>query len=264
MAVPTLLHVTQVAPYRDGPAGVHGVLDQSAAAVAELAESAGLVPRRVHDVRELDVADLAAARAVSLFTIGETPWSPEQRAALTEGLRSGRTALVAIHSATDACYGWDGYGSLVGARFDGHPWTQTVTLDVTDRSHPAVAHLGPTWRWHDEVYRFRDLRPDARVLLAAGGDPPRARARDQQADMLGDRPERQGREHGHGQEEDRDQLPPGIGVHDAEARDHAEDCPQQHHDNQVVVVGQGHLGGLRRRDLRVPNLCRPPEPASRR
>jgi type 1 glutamine amidotransferase len=167
MAAPTLLHVTQVAPYRDGPAGVHGVLDQSAAAVAELAESAGLAPRRVTDVRELDPSELAAARAVSLFTIGETPWSPDQRSALVDGVRSGRTALVAIHSSTDACYGWDGYGSLVGARFDGHPWTQVVTLDVLEPDHPAVAHLGLTWRWRDEIYRFRDLRPDARVLLAA-------------------------------------------------------------------------------------------------
>ena len=167
MAAPTLLHVTQVAPYRDGPAGVHGVLDQSAAAVAELAGSAGLAARRVTDVRDLDADDLAAARVVSLFTIGETPWSPSQRAALVDGVRTGSTALVAIHSATDACYGWEAYGSLVGARFDGHPWTRTVTLDVADRAHPAVAHLGPTWRWHDEIYRFRDLRPDARVLLAA-------------------------------------------------------------------------------------------------
>jgi hypothetical protein len=30
-----------------------------------------------------------------------------------------------------------------------------------------VAHLGPTWPWRDEVYQFRELRPDARVLLAA-------------------------------------------------------------------------------------------------
>jgi type 1 glutamine amidotransferase len=40
-----------------------------------------------------------------------------------------------------------------------------VELTVTDRSHPATAHLGEQWRWHDEVYQFRDLRPDARVLL---------------------------------------------------------------------------------------------------
>ncbi len=167
MASPALLHVTQVAPYRDGPAGVHGVLDQSAVAVAELAESAGLGCTRVTDVRTLDPAGLAAARVVALFTIGETPWSPALRSVLLDGVRSGRTSVVAIHSATDSCYGWDEYGRLVGARFDGHPWTQTCTLDVVDPGHPAVAHLGPTWRWHDEVYRFRDLRTDARVLLAA-------------------------------------------------------------------------------------------------
>ena len=183
MAPPSLLYVTQVAPYRDGPAGVHGVLDQSATAVAQLADRAGLEAHRVTDVRALGRDDLAAARVVALFTIGETPWSPAQRTELLGAVRSGRTALVAIHSATDACYGWDEYGTLVGARFDGHPWTRTCTLDVVDPSHPAVAHLGTTWEWHDEVYRFRDLRADARVLLAArpaelgpaegvGGPPP--------------------------------------------------------------------------------------------
>ena len=163
----TLLYVTQVAPYRDGPAGVHGVLDQSAMAVFELAGLAGLAPRRVGDVGQLDPSELAAARVVGLFTIGETPWSDEQRAALLDGVRSGRMAVVAIHAATDSCYSWDEYGSLVGARFDGHPWTQEVTLDVVETDHPATRHLGPTWRWRDEVYQFRDLRPDARILLRA-------------------------------------------------------------------------------------------------
>jgi type 1 glutamine amidotransferase len=160
-----LLFVTQVAPYRDGPAGVHGVLDQAARGVNEIAELAGLRARRVDDVRELEVSDLADARAVALFTIGETPWSTGQRAALLDGVRAGRVAVVAIHSATDSCYGWDEYGQLVGARFDGHPWTREVLLDVVDPDHPATAHLGATWRWRDEVYQFRDLRPDARVLL---------------------------------------------------------------------------------------------------
>jgi type 1 glutamine amidotransferase len=165
IARPSLLYVTQVSPYLDGPAGVHGVLPQSAIAVAELADAAGLAYRPVPDVRDLDAADLAAARVVALFTIGETPWSAPQRAALLEGLSAGRTAVVAIHAATDSCYGWVDYGRLVGARFNGHPWTTEVTLEVVEPGHPATTHLGPTWRWHDEVYQFRDLRPDARVLL---------------------------------------------------------------------------------------------------
>ena len=166
----TLLYVTQVAPYQNGPAGAHGVLEQSALAVYELADLAGLTPRRVSDVRQVSAADLAAARAVGLFTIGETPWSDLQRAVLLDGVRSGRTAVVAIHAATDSCYAWEDYGQLVGARFDGHPWTQDVTLDVVDQDHPATRHLGPSWPWRDEVYMFRDLRPDARVLLRARPD----------------------------------------------------------------------------------------------
>lgn len=160
-----LLFVTQVAPYRDGPAGVHGVLDQAAVGVAQVAELHGLTPQRVDDVRTIEVAALRDARALALFTIGETPWSAEQKAAIVDGLRAGRLSVVSIHSATDSCYTWDDYGALVGARFDGHPWTQTFTADVLDSSHPACAHLGAEWRWHDEVYQFRDLRPDAHVLL---------------------------------------------------------------------------------------------------
>jgi type 1 glutamine amidotransferase len=160
-----MIYVTQVAPYRDGPAGVHGVLGQSATAMAELAEGAGLAYRHVRDVRDLDVEEMVRARVVALFTIGETPWDDVQRAALLDGVRTGRTRLLAIHAATDSCYSWDDYGLLVGARFNGHPWTQDFILDVCDPAHPAVAHLGTTWAWHDEVYQFRDLRPDARVLL---------------------------------------------------------------------------------------------------
>jgi type 1 glutamine amidotransferase len=178
----SLLFVTQVAPYADGPAGVHGVLDQAAVAVAQLAELQGLEPHRVDDVRTLPEAAIRNARTLALFTIGETPWSTSQQAVIVDRVRSGALSILAIHSATDSCHGWDDYGTLVGARFDGHPWTQTFTADVLDSSHPACAHLGAAWQWHDEVYQFRDLRPDARVLLrvrhgdldlaAAGARPP--------------------------------------------------------------------------------------------
>jgi hypothetical protein len=70
-----LLYVTQVAPYRDGPAGAHSVLEQSATAMAELAERAGLRYERARDVRSLDTDALERAAVVALFTIGETPWS---------------------------------------------------------------------------------------------------------------------------------------------------------------------------------------------
>jgi type 1 glutamine amidotransferase len=160
-----LLFVTQVAPYRDGPAGVHGVLEQAAVAIAQLAELHELGSERVDDVRSLDDDEIDRARVLALFTIGETPWSTEQQARITDRVRTGTLSVVAIHSAIDSCYAWDDYGALVGARFDGHPWTQTFTADVLDPAHPACRHLGAEWTWHDEVYQFRDLRPDAHVLL---------------------------------------------------------------------------------------------------
>jgi type 1 glutamine amidotransferase len=166
----TLLYVTQVAPYGDGPAGAHSVLEQSATAVAELADAAGLRYERCMDVRLLDGDALSRAAIVGLFTIGETPWSATQRSSLIGRLRAGQLGVVAIHSATDSCYEWGDYGRLVGARFNGHPWTQSFTLDVLEPDHPALAHLGATWEWHDEVYQFRDLRPDARVLLRVRED----------------------------------------------------------------------------------------------
>src|SRR5690242_19050513 len=143
-----LLYVTQVAPYHDGPAGAHSVLEQSATAMGELAEHAGLRYARCTDVRTLDADALDRARVVALFTIGETPWSDAQRAALLDGLRAGRLSVVAVHSATDSRYGWDDYGRIVGARFNGHPWMQSFTVDVVERDHPALRHLGSTWRWH--------------------------------------------------------------------------------------------------------------------
>jgi uncharacterized protein len=160
-----MLIVTQVAPYGDGPAGVHGVLAQATTALCQLAEQAGLSPVVVHDVRDASHDQLGSARVLALFTIGETPFSAPQKEALEGAWRNGGLGVLGVHSATDACHAWPEYGSIIGARFDGHPWTQDFVVDVVDRDHPATAHLDGTWTWHDEIYLFRSLRPDARVLL---------------------------------------------------------------------------------------------------
>src|ERR1700704_5177989 len=89
-----LLFVTQVAPYRDGPAGVHGVLAQAAVGVGQVAELHGLAARRVEGVRPIDAAALRETRALALFTIGETPWNAEQRAAILDRVRTGTLAIL--------------------------------------------------------------------------------------------------------------------------------------------------------------------------
>lgn len=167
----TMLVVTQVAPYGaagphgPGPAGVHGVLPQAATALAELGTMSGLEPRVVADVADVELSQLSGARVLALFTIGETPFSDEQRQAVGAAWRAGSLRMLGVHSATDACHGWEDYGRLLGARFDGHPWTQPFDVLVADHAHPATRALGERWPWRDEVYIFRDLRPDSRVLL---------------------------------------------------------------------------------------------------
>jgi len=167
-----LLYVTEVAPYeREGPAGVprlggvHRVLDQSATALAQMADLAGLNFLHSKDVRSLPPDVFDACRVLALFTIGETPWSQGQRRQLLERVRAGRTHILAIHSTTDSCHHWEEFGQLVGARFDGHPWTQVLTIEVADPDHPATCRLPTPWLLEDEIYLFRALRPDARVLL---------------------------------------------------------------------------------------------------
>jgi type 1 glutamine amidotransferase len=160
-----MLIVTQVAPYVDGPAGVHGTLPQAVTALSQLADLAGLDPVPVDDVRDVSPDELEASRVLALFTIGETPWSDPQKEAAFAAWQSGRLRVLGVHSATDASHTWPEYGRFVGGRFDGHPWTQDFAIEVVDHDHPATAHLGPTWGWRDEVYLFRDLQPDAHVLL---------------------------------------------------------------------------------------------------
>ena len=81
-----MLIVTQVAPYADGPAGVHGVLGQAATGLGELAGLAELTPTVVSDVRDVSADDLAHARVLALFTIGETPWSADAEGGRAQGL----------------------------------------------------------------------------------------------------------------------------------------------------------------------------------
>jgi uncharacterized protein len=175
-----LVYVTDVSPYHDPTgvrplrerlAGAHGVLGQSVVAIAELARAQSLEFVHVPSVAELAPGTLEGATVLALFTIGETPWSESDRETIARRLRAGELALFGLHSASDASAGWDIYGELLGARFDGHPWTQRFAIDVVDRDHPATAHLPVDWQMLDELYLFRDLRADARVLLEApGGD----------------------------------------------------------------------------------------------
>jgi type 1 glutamine amidotransferase len=166
-----LLYVSDVSPYRAGLAapaiaGVHQSLGSAARALEEIAGLCGLGFRQAQRVQDIVPADLEQARLLVLFTIGETPWSEAQREVVERRAFGGSLGIVGLHSATDAAYYWPAMGKLLGGRFNGHPTVGDLPITVVDRSHPATTHLPSPWLFRDELYLFRELVPDVRLLLA--------------------------------------------------------------------------------------------------
>ena len=91
----------------------------------------------------------------------------QQQTAFEAWLRGGG-GWVGIHAAADTEYDWPFYGEMLGrAWFAGHPAVQEATIAVEDASHPAMAHLQPTWTRTDEWYNFATSpRTDVHVLAS--------------------------------------------------------------------------------------------------
>lgn len=73
-------------------------------------------------------------------------------------IRSGK-GFVGIHAATDTFYEWPEYGFMIGAYFDGHPWTAKadVSIKVEKPEHPINQGLVGTTHleFKEECYQFR-------------------------------------------------------------------------------------------------------------
>jgi type 1 glutamine amidotransferase len=58
--------------------------------------------------------------------------------------------------------------SLLGAVFNGHPGGVRTATCEKEGDHPSVARLPPTITVTDEIYVFKDLRPDNQIVLRCG------------------------------------------------------------------------------------------------
>lgn len=73
--------------------------------------------------------------------------------------------FMGIHGASAGEYGWPWYGKLVGAVFNGHPLQQQATFMVNDHRHSSTRHLPLLWNIKEELYNFKNINPDIKVLL---------------------------------------------------------------------------------------------------
>jgi uncharacterized protein len=153
-----LLYLTHSAGYR------HEAIPLSRTVLSRIGQSLFDVTA-TEDVSQLTTENLARYAAVMFFTTGELPMSAAQKAALLDFVRSGR-GFVGVHSATDTFYEWADYGALIGGYFDGHPWHQSVRINVSEPSDALVSFLGPSFEIKDEIYQIRDFdEQGSRVLL---------------------------------------------------------------------------------------------------
>jgi type 1 glutamine amidotransferase len=152
---PRVLYITESKGFR------HDVLPESEKVMQELAAKHGFEVTVSHEAEKVMTAEnLKSYDVVMFYTTGELPLSDEQKSAFLEFVRSGKLFL-GVHSATDTFYKWPEYGELIGGHFAAHPWNVfEATLKIDDPKHPAVKHLPPTFKITDEIYTFKQFRPD--------------------------------------------------------------------------------------------------------
>lgn len=103
---------------------------------------------------------------VFLNTTGQSTqlFTESEKDAFRQYIRNGG-GYVGIHAATDCCYDWPWYGNLSGAYFGGHPAEQEADFHVTDAKHRSTKHLPSIWKRKDELYSFKWIANDLKILL---------------------------------------------------------------------------------------------------
>jgi hypothetical protein len=155
-----VLYFTYSAGYR------HEVIPLSKTILTRLGEDSSVFEIiATEDTSEFSTENLERYAAVMFYTSGELPMSGAQKMALLNFVRSGR-GFIGVHSATDTFYTWPDYLDLIGGYFNGHPWHQSVTVEVVDPTDPLVTFLGNSLQFEDEIYQISDFDyRGSRVLL---------------------------------------------------------------------------------------------------
>jgi hypothetical protein len=108
------------------------------------------------------------ANVDAIFFMGhrDVPLDAQQRTELAAFVHDQGKGFVAAHVALTAFEGWPEFGTLLGGRYDEHPWnTASGTVTNMDPSFPATRHFPATCPFTDEFYQAKSLATDAHVLL---------------------------------------------------------------------------------------------------
>ena len=145
----------------------HSYLPNAEVAIKDIGKASGLYRAvTTHDCGRINADNLKNVDVLIFATTGELPFDDAQKAALLDFVRGGK-GFMGIHNAADTLYQWQDYGEMIGGYFNGHPWTQEVTIKVEDTQHPATRMLGKSFKVFDEIYTFKNWdRGKTHVLMS--------------------------------------------------------------------------------------------------
>ncbi|HXI11979.1 MAG TPA: ThuA domain-containing protein [Thermoanaerobaculia bacterium] len=161
IAADRVVVVTATAGYR------HESIETAERVLGEMARPMGVELVRVRTEKEMEQAlSPEGLRSVRLLmfinTTGEI--APSIRTGVLEWVAAGG-AFAGFHSASDTWHDSPHYIEMLGAEFDRHPEQLAVDLLVDEPGHPATSGLDSPQRVFEEIYLFRQFRPESVRLL---------------------------------------------------------------------------------------------------
>ena len=117
------------------------------------------VPVEKENIGRVNAELLKKYDVVLFFTTGN-PLNEQEVKDLIAWTKAGG-AVAGTHCGSDTMYPskdrpWNsGYGELIGAYFDGHPWHQKIKIKVEDSAHAGAKGFNNGDEITDEIYQFR-------------------------------------------------------------------------------------------------------------
>jgi cytochrome c len=143
----------------------HQSIPSGVAAIQKLAEANRFRVDTTVDSKYFNDDSLKNYAAVIFLSTTGNVLNMDQQAAFERYIQAGG-GFLGVHAAADTEYDWPWYNKLVGAYFLSHPRIQQAAFVVNDRNHPSTNFLPERWTRTDELYNYKSIQPDLKVLIS--------------------------------------------------------------------------------------------------
>jgi cytochrome c len=141
----------------------HASIPAGKRAIMKMGQENGFAVDTTEDASKFTEDNLKRYGAVIWLSTTGNVLDDAQQAAFERYIQAGG-GYVGIHAAADTEYDWPWYNQLVGAYFLSHPKQQNVDIKVVDKNHPSTKMLPDVWKRFDELYNYKNIVKDIKVL----------------------------------------------------------------------------------------------------